>query len=232
MIASVRGEVLHKGPTSVVVDVMGLGLEVQVTPQTSTALHEGREARLSTAFVARKDDSPLLFGFDGLQEKEVFETMLGVSGIGPRTALAVLGSLGVEEIRAAIAQGDPKPFTTVSGIGPKGAKRIVLELADRLVPADPVPAPRPSAPQIPLWRSQVTEALTGLGWNEKDAGAAIDDALSGREEITESGDVALILRTVLSWLGARASSTAGHAAGGAGHRGSPRPGTDEQGGLR
>lgn len=222
MIATVRGEVLHKGLTSVVVDVMGLGLEVQVTPQTAAALHEGREARLATALVARKDDSPLLFGFDGPREKEVFETLLGVSGIGPRTALAVLGSLGAEEIGTAIAQGDPKPFTTVSGIGPKGAKRIVLELADKLVPADPVPAPRPSAPQIPLWRSQVTEALTGLGWNEKDAGAAIDDALSGREEITETGDVALILRTVLSWLGARASTTAGSA----------RPGFDEQGGLR
>lgn len=224
MIASVRGEVLHKGLTTVVVDIMGLGLELQVTPQTIAALHEGREARLSTAFVARKDDSPLLFGFDGMPEKEVFETMLGVSGIGPRTALAVLGALGVEEIRQAIAQGDPKPFTTVSGIGPKGARRIVLELADKLVAAEPAPAPAPSPPQIPLWRSQVTEALTGLGWNEKDAAAAIDDALSGREEIAETGDVAVILRTVLAWLGARASTTAGH--GGAGH-----PDTDREGNL-
>lgn len=229
MIASVRGEVLHKGLTTVVVDIMGLGLELQVTPQTVASLHEGREARLSTAFVARKDDSPLLFGFDGPQEKEVFETMLGVSGIGPRTALAVLGALGVEEIRQAIAQGDPKPFTTVSGIGPKGARRIVLELADKLVAADPAPAPTPSPPQIPLWRSQVTEALTGLGWNEKDAAAAIDDALSGREQIAETGDVAVILRTVLAWLGARASTTAGH--GGAGHRGGGRPDTDREGNL-
>lgn len=213
MIASVRGEVLHKGLSSVVVDVMGLGLELQVTPQTVAQLHEGLEARLSTAYVARKDDSPLLFGFADAEEKEIFETMLGVSGVGPRTALAVLAALGTDEVRAAIAQGDPKPFTRVSGIGPKGAKRIVLELADRLVPTEPAPEPAAQAPQIPLWRSQVTEALTGLGWNEKDASAAIDDALAGREELAESGDVALILRTVLSWLGSRSSTAAGQATG-------------------
>lgn len=208
MIASVRGEVLHKGLSTVVVDVMGLGLELQATPQTLSGLHEGREARLAAAYVARKDDSPLLFGFADTEEKEIFETMLGVSGIGPRTALAVLAALGTQEVRTAIAQGDPKPFTTVSGIGPKGAKRIVLELADKLVPADPAPAAAPRTAKVPLWRTQVTEALTGLGWNEKDAGAAIDDALDGREELAESGDVALILRTVLAWLGARASTPA------------------------
>lgn len=214
MIASVRGEVLHKGLSTVVVDVMGLGLELQVTPQTISHLHEGREARLSTAFVARKDDSPLLFGFADLSEKEIFETMLGVTGVGPRTALAVLATLGTDEVRAAIAQGDPKPFTRVSGIGPKGAKRIVLELADRLVPADPVPEAPARAAAVPRWRLQVTEALTGLGWSEKDASAAVDDALSGREELTDSEDVALILRTVLSWLGSRASTAAGAGAGG------------------
>lgn len=206
MIASVRGEVLHKGLSSVVIDVAGLGIELQAAPRTLAGVHEGREARLAAAYVARKDDSPLLFGFADAQEKEIFATMLGVSGIGPRTALAVLAALGPEEVRAAIAQGDPKPFTTVSGIGPKGAKRIVLELADKLVPSEPAPAAAPQAEQVPLWRSQVTEALVGLGWNDKDAAAAIDDALVGREELAESGDVPLILRTVLAWLGARASS--------------------------
>lgn len=211
MIAAVRGEVLHKGLSTVVVDVHGLGLEVQVTPLTLSGLHTGREATLATAYVARKDDSPLLFGFADTQEKEVFETMLGVSGVGPRTALAVLATLGPDDVRAAIASGDPKAFTAVPGIGPKGAKRIVLELADKLVPADVPQAGTPAAaePALPVWRIQVTEALVGLGWNEKDASQAIDDALVGREELAESGDVAVILRTVLAWLGARASTAAG-----------------------
>lgn len=211
MIAAVRGEVLHKGLSTVVVDVHGLGLEIQVTPMTLSGLHTGREATLATAYVARKDDSPLLFGFADTQEKEVFETMLGVSGVGPRTALAVLATLGPDDVRAAIVSGDPKAFTAVPGIGPKGAKRIVLELADKLVPADVPQAGTPAAaePALPVWRIQVTEALVGLGWNEKDASQAIDDALVGREELAESGDVAVILRTVLAWLGARASTAAG-----------------------
>lgn len=211
MIAAVRGEVLHKGLSTVVVDVHGLGLEIQVTPMTLSGLHTGREATLATAYVARKDDSPLLFGFADTQEKEVFETMLGVSGVGPRTALAVLATLGPDDVRAAIVSGDPKAFTAVPGIGPKGAKRIVLELADKLVPADVPQAGSPAAaePALPVWRIQVTEALVGLGWNEKDASQAIDDALVGREELAESGDVAVILRTVLAWLGARASTAAG-----------------------
>lgn len=212
MIAAVRGEVLHKGLSTVVVDVQGLGLEVQVTPATVSGLHEGRQARLATTYVARKDDAPLLFGFADTDEKEVFETMLGVSGIGPRTALAVLATLGPTDVRQAIATGDPKAFTTVPGIGPKGAKRIVLELADKLVPTESAPAPAqgPAAAQVPAWHGQVADALVGLGWNEKDATNAIDDALAGREEITTSGDVAVILRTVLSWLGARSSTTSTH----------------------
>ncbi|MDO5617629.1 Holliday junction branch migration protein RuvA [Kocuria sp.] len=207
MIAAVRGEVLHKGLSTVVVDVHGLGLEVHVTPVTISGLHEGREARLVTAYVARKDDSPLLFGFADAQEKEVFETMLGVSGVGPRTALAVVATLGPDEVRAAIAEGDPKPFTAVAGIGPKGAKRIVLELAGKLIPTQSASNPVASEPALPVWRLQVTEALVGLGWNDRDAARAIDDALVGRDELVAAGDVAVILRTVLGYLGARTSTT-------------------------
>ncbi|KAA9395114.1 Holliday junction branch migration protein RuvA [Kocuria coralli] len=225
MIAAVRGEVLHKGLSSVVVDVQGLGLEVQVTPATVGGLHEGRQARLATTYVARKDDSPLLFGFADTQEKEVFETMLGVSGIGPRTALAVLATLGPDDVRQAIAAGDPKAFTAVPGIGPKGAKRIVLELADKLVPAEPSKAAAASpATEAPLWRMQVSEALVGLGWNEKDALHAIDDALEGREELVESGEVSAILRTVLAWLGARASTVSTHHSAGGSQGGATNTG--------
>lgn len=213
MIAAVRGEVLRKGSHTVVVDLQGLGVEVHVTPQTLSAVHEGQQASLSTTYVARKDDSPLLFGFVSADEKEVFETMLGVSGVGPRTALAVLATLGPDDVRAAISAGDPKPFTAVSGIGPKGAKRIVLELADKLVPSAPRPSGGASSqPHQPVWRAQVVEALVGLGWGEKDAQQAIDDALTGREEIAAAGDVPMILRTVLSWLGTRASGGPGRSA--------------------
>lgn len=208
MIASITGQVEHVGLTTAVVAVGGFGVQVQATPETLSGLRIGGEVRLDTAYVARKDESPLLFGFRSPAEREVFEIMLGISGVGPRTALAVLSVLGPDEVHRAIAQGDPKAFTTVPGIGPKGARRIVLELADKLIVPDR-PAPPAAAPVEP-WREQVLEALVGLGWNEKDAARGIADALTDREELAASGDVATILRTVLAWLGAaKAGARAG-----------------------
>ncbi|MUN62784.1 Holliday junction branch migration protein RuvA [Kocuria sediminis] len=200
MIASITGQVEHVGLTTAVVAVGGFGVQVQATPETLSGLRIGGEVRLDTAYVARKDESPLLFGFRSPAEREVFEIMLGVSGVGPRTALAVLSVLGPDDVHRAIAQGDAKAFTTVPGIGPKGARRIMLELADKLIVPDR-PAPAAAAPVEP-WREQVLEALVGLGWNEKDAARGIADALAGREELSASGDVSAILRTVLAWLGA------------------------------
>lgn len=200
MIASITGQVEHVGLTTAVVAVGGFGVQVQATPETLSALRTGREVRLDTAYVARKDEAPLLFGFRSPAEREVFEIMLGVSGVGPRTALAVLSVLGPDDVHRAIAEGDAKAFTTVPGIGPKGARRIVLELADKLIVPDR-PA-QPAAAPVEPWRAQVLEALVGLGWHEKDAARGITDALDGREELTASGDVPAILRTVLAWLGA------------------------------
>lgn len=208
MIASITGQVEHVGLTTAVVAVGGFGVQVQATPETLSGLRIGGEVRLDTAYVARKDESPLLFGFRSPAEREVFEIMLGVSGVGPRTALAVLSVLGPDDVHRAIAQGDAKAFTTVPGIGPKGARRIVLELADKLIVPDR-PAQPAAAPMEP-WRAQVLEALVGLGWNEKDAARGIADALADREELAASGDVPAILRAVLGWLGAaKAGSRAG-----------------------
>jgi holliday junction DNA helicase RuvA len=200
VIASITGQVEHVGLTTAVVAVGGFGVQVQATPETLSGLRLGGEVRLDTAYVARKDESPLLFGFRSPAEREVFEIMLGVSGVGPRTALAVLSVLGPDAVHRAIAQGDAKAFTTVPGIGPKGARRIVLELADKLIVPDR-PA-QPAAAPVEPWRAQVLEALVSLGWNEKDAARGIADALDGRAELAASGDVPTILRTVLGWLGA------------------------------
>lgn len=200
MIASITGQVEHVGLTTAVVAVGGFGVQVQATPETLAGLRPGGEVRLDTAYVARKDESPLLFGFRSPAEREVFEIMLGVSGVGPRTALAVLSVLGPDDVHRAIADGDAKAFTRVPGIGPKGARRIVLELADKLiVPERPA---QPAAAPVEPWRAQVLEALVGLGWNEKDASRGVDDALAGRDELVASGDVPTILRAVLAWLGA------------------------------
>ncbi|GGG59630.1 Holliday junction ATP-dependent DNA helicase RuvA [Kocuria dechangensis] len=205
MIASITGQVEHVGLTTAVVSVGGFGVQVHATAETLSGLRTGAEVRLDTAYVARKDEAPLLFGFRGAAEREVFEIMLGVSGVGPRTALAVLSVLGPDDVHRAIAQGDAKAFTRVPGIGPKGARRIVLELADKLiVPERPA---APAAAPVEPWRAQLLEALVGLGWNEKDAARGIADALADRDDLVASGDVPVLLRTVLAWLGAAKAGT-------------------------
>ncbi|KIC69515.1 Holliday junction branch migration protein RuvA [Kocuria rhizophila] len=206
MIASVTGEVAFVGATLAVVEVSGFGIEVHASPHTLSGLRVGATTRLHTAYIARKDEAPLLFGFAQADEKEIFSVMLGVSGVGPRTALAAVSVLGPDDARRAIAAGDDKAFTAVPGIGPKSARRIVLELADKLVLPEP-PAQQAAQPQMPVWRDQVVDALTGLGWNEKDAVRGIEDALQTQPELGDSGNVAEILRAVLSWLGTSKGTT-------------------------
>ncbi|KMK72736.1 ATP-dependent DNA helicase RuvA [Kocuria rhizophila] len=206
MIASVTGEVAFVGATLAVVEVSGFGIEVHASPHTLSGLRVGATTRLHTAYIARKDEAPLLFGFAQADEKEIFSVMLGVSGVGPRTALAAVSVLGPDDARRAIAAGDDKAFTAVPGIGPKSARRIVLELADKLVLPEP-PVQHAAQPQMPVWRDQVVDALTGLGWNEKDAVRGIEDALQTQPELGDSGNVAEILRAVLSWLGTSKGTT-------------------------
>lgn len=195
MIASLRGTVTHVGLQSAVIDVNGIGMLVQATPQTLGTLHVGRETLMQTAMIVR-EDSMTLFGFTDADQREVFETLLSVSGVGPRLALAVLAVHTPEAIRVAASSGDDKAFSKVSGIGPKGARRIVLELADKLVPLGTA-----ESPAAARWQDQVVAAMTGLGWSEKDATAAIEATAAESPEIAAAGNVGEILRLTLRRLG-------------------------------
>ena len=137
-----------------------------------------------------------------LAEREVFDMMLSVSGIGPRIALAVLSVHTASEVERAVATGDDKAFTKVPGIGPKGARRIVLELAGKLILSESQ-GEEAAAPQGGLvWKPQVLDALTSLGWTEKDANAAID-AYVTHNPGAENEAVGAALRGVLASLGAQ-----------------------------
>ncbi len=195
MISSLRGVVSHVGLNSAVIDVHGLGMLVQATPQTLATLRTGSEASIHTAMIVR-EDSMTLYGFADADQREVFEILLGVSGVGPRIALAVLAVHTPEAIRVAASTGDDKAFSKVSGIGPKGARRIVLELADKLVPHGS--AENPAAPR---WQEQVLAAMTGLGWSEKDATAAIEDTAAEHPDVAAAGNVGEILKLTLRRLG-------------------------------
>lgn len=209
MISSLTGTVEHVGLNQAVLNVSGVGYLFSATPQTLSTLHEGRQGRVLTSMIVR-EESMTLFGFATADEREIFEIMMGVSGVGPRTALAVLAVHAPDSVRWAVANDDEKAFTKVSGIGPKGARRILLELSGKLAPVGP-PVTDPttdSGAADQEWTEQVIGGLTGLGWNDKDAQKAMEITLRDEPELSESQDVPRILRATLSRLG-RDRSTGG-----------------------
>jgi Holliday junction DNA helicase RuvA len=211
LISFLRGTVAHVGLSTAVIDLNGAGMSVNATPQTLSRLRVGEQGQLFTSLIVR-EDSLTLFGFASDDEREVFDVLLSVSGVGPRLALAVLAVHDPEAIRVAAHTGDSKTFTKVPGIGPKVAGRIVLELAGKLVPQGTAAAPGAAAPAEAAWKPQVVAAMTSLGWSEKDASASIDKALAEDPEVSFRGNVPEILRTTLRWLGqdgARAGNRVG-----------------------
>ncbi len=218
MISFVRGPVAQIGLSSAVIDVHGIGMLVHAAPKTLGGLRTGQEATLVTSMIVR-EDSMTLYGFANSSEREVFDVLLSVSGIGPRLALAVLAVHEPETIRVAVAGADGKTFTKVPGIGPKVAGRIVLELTGKLLPEGTGAGSSAGAGVAgpAAWKPQVIAAMTGLGWSEKDAAMSIDKATADDPALLENANVAGILRATLRWLGqdvARAPS-----AGRAGARG-------------
>jgi holliday junction DNA helicase RuvA len=198
VIASVRGPVLAVRLDAAVVEVGGVGLLVQATPGTLAELRPGAEAELATSLVVR-EDALTLFGFADADERDVFEVVQTVSGIGPRLALAMLAVHTPDGLRAAVAAGDLTALTKVPGIGRKGAQRIVLELTDRLgAPSSPAPTAAPVAAG-PAWRAQVVDALVGLGWSAKQAADAVEAVAA--DDDTGAADVPGTLRAALRHLG-------------------------------
>lgn len=202
MIASVHGTVLAVRLDAVVVEVGGVGLLVQATPTTSAGLRVGQQARLATSLVVR-EDALTLFGFGEDDEREVFEVLQTVSGVGPRLALAMLAVHTPDGLRRAVAGEDLAALKRVPGIGHKGAQRIVLELADRLGPPTGTGTPGAGAPTAAPadQRGQVVEALVGLGWNQKAAQDAVAGVLDGSDEPVGADEVAGVLRAALRSLG-------------------------------
>ena len=198
MIAFVSGRVAALGLTSAVLEVGGVGLEVQCTPNTLAALSTGSPATLPTSMVVR-EDSLTLFGFADEDEKQMFELVQTASGVGPKLAQAMLAVMSPEAIRRAVGSDDVKTLTAVPGIGQKGAQRIILELRDR------IGAPGSAAPSGAVlvaasgWQTQVHGGLVGLGWTGKEADKAVA-AVTPEADAMDSPDVARLLRLALQNL--------------------------------
>lgn len=197
MISSLRGTVTHVESDSVIVEVGGVGLVVAVTPHVARDLRVGSSAHLHTSLIVR-EDALSLYGFATREELTAFGLLLGVTGVGPKSALGVLASLGVDQIAAAVAGDDDGPFRRVSGIGPKTAKLIVVQLAGKLAAPSKVTAARGDADDAVT--AQVVAALVGLGWSERIAADAVTTA-AAEASIPDRAGVTALLRLTLAHLG-------------------------------
>ncbi|WP_327701837.1 Holliday junction branch migration protein RuvA [Streptomyces decoyicus] len=172
MIAFVSGPVAALAPDTAVVEVGGIGMAVQCTPNTLSTLRIGQQAKLATSLVVR-EDSLTLYGFADDDERQTFELLQTASGVGPRLAQAMLAVHSPDTLRLAVSSGDEKTLTAVPGIGKKGAQKLLLELKDRL--GEPVGTGRAGVGSAITagWRDQLHAALIGLGYATREADEAV-----------------------------------------------------------
>jgi holliday junction DNA helicase RuvA len=176
MIGRISGKLLAKHPPQVVVDVNGVAYEIDVPMSTLYQLPAtGSDVTLHTHLVVR-EDAHQLYGFATEEERHVFRQLIKVTGVGARTALAVLSGLSVAELHQVVATHDSARFTKVPGIGKKTAERLLLELKDRLdVAAVVVPGAAVGAGQA----GDIVNALLALGYNDREAAWAVQQLPSG-----------------------------------------------------
>ena len=162
MITYVKGPIAHKNPSFVVIEAGGLGYHVNISLATYTKIEKEESVKLLTHFHV-KEDQQTLFGFADEPERALFRMLIGVSGVGPATALVVLSSMNPEEFRSAILGEDVASIRKVKGIGPKTAKRIILDLKDKMM-KDGLGAPTMLAPADNTQRAEALSALVNLGF--------------------------------------------------------------------
>lgn len=176
MISILRGIVASVGLDHIDVVVGGIGFRVHVTPAFAQGNARDEEITVYTSMIVR-EDSMTLYGFESCDERDVFTTLMSVSGIGPKIALAALAVLRPDDLRRAVRDQDLVTLQRIPGVGKKSAQRMALEIGDKLgtpaaLPgAEATPAPVPSEDTV---ASEVSAALVGLGWSEAQATKAIE----------------------------------------------------------
>ena len=186
MIGKLTGTLLEKNPPEVLLDCHGVGYEVQVPMSTFYNLPAlGERVSLLTQFIVR-EDAQLLYGFATARERAAFRELIKISGVGPRTALSILSGMDVDDLTQAVALQEAGRLVKVPGIGKKTAERLLLELKGKL--GDTLGAA--SAAQASGAQGDILQALLALGYNDKEAAAALK-ALPGDVAVSEGIKLAL-----------------------------------------
>ncbi len=180
MLESIKGRVLEKTEGKIIIEVNGLGLEVN-TPLKNDPYGKGAEIFLYT-YLSITQNGVEIYGFKEQEGRNLFKTLIKVPNVGPRTALSIISSLGIPRIKKALSEDDPLPISTVKGIGSKTAKRIILELKDRLK------LTTKKAPE------EARKALMRLGFLAEEAARSIENVLKDSDDLNSDEIVKRVLK--------------------------------------
>jgi len=194
MIAFLQGTVMDIDDDGLVINIGGVGLLVGVPfSMLDPRPQQGEEIALHT-YLQVKEDGWQLFGFSSKEQLAVFKLLLSVSGIGAKTALAIIDRLHTANIAAAVTAGDISVFTAVSGVGKKTAERLMLELKDKIPSLGIMGAPVPAAPKEAVLRKELLNALKQLGYTAAESRAF---AMKAQEQLGDDADGEVLLREAL-----------------------------------
>ena len=197
MIGSLRGKLTDKRPNQVLLEVGGVGYQVQIPLSTFAGLGALHDETTLLIYTHVREDQLALFGFLTAREKHCFELLISASGVGPSLALKILSGMGVEELVPAIRKGDLAQLVQIPGVGRKTAERMVVELRDKLAAVD-VPESGKPATRSQL-ESDVASALVNLGYDARSVERAIEKARG-----SGGADFEALLRASLQILGSSA----------------------------
>ena len=194
MLWYLRGQMVDCSPHYVIVDVNGFGLQTYIPASSYFKLPAQGENIILYTYLQVKDDSFALYGFLEFQERDFFEILLGIGGIGPRAALSLIGHLSITQIIEAVVQEQPQAFTTVPGVGTKTAKRIIYELKEKL-DKDTIQGYLVDHTSVDSLWIEVSQALTALGYSEV-------EILRARKELSFAQDatVEILFKQALAQL--------------------------------
>jgi holliday junction DNA helicase RuvA len=188
MITFLRGTVVSALPTSLMIDVAGVGYQVIPTPRALSAVKVGEVLQIDVALVVR-EDSWTMFGFADPAERSMFEALQKVSGVGPKLALTILAATNPADLARALREGDEAALIRIPGVGKKSAARLILELGDRL----------PQPPAQVTASSDVVAALVNLGWPSRDAERVVEKVTLQDDKL----DASTLLKLALSELSSK-----------------------------
>lgn len=176
MIAFLKGKLVHKEPTFVIMEVNGVGYQVNISLNTFSEIKDREDIKLST-YLQVREDAHILYGFSNEAEKTMFQNLISVNGVGPNTAMVVLSYLPPAELKAAIVREDAATLQAVKGIGGKTALRLILELKDKLRKESTEETPGIPGGIRNTMRHEALSALVTLGINKASAEKSVDTVL-------------------------------------------------------